>query len=80
MVGEDARNEISKLWAGQATKNWSVNCSVEPLGAHWNEEMTNKEIYKQSMFGHIQTQKGKNELVKMWLCSNRGKTVGHEAS
>ena len=70
MVGGDARNEISKLWTGQATKKWLVNCSVEPLEAHWNEEMTNKEIYKRSIFGYIQTQKYKNELAKMWLCSN----------
>ena len=42
MVGCEAGNIISKLCASQATKNGSVNNSAEPLGAHWDEEMTNK--------------------------------------
>ena len=42
MVGGEAGDAISKLGAIQATKNGSVNCSAKPLGAHWDEEMTNK--------------------------------------
>ena len=59
---------IKKLCNGQATKNGWVNCSTDPLGAHWDEEMTNKEILKQSAFGCVQTQKSKNKLAKMQFC------------
>ena len=44
IVGGEPGDVISKLCTGQATKNGSVNRSTEPLGAHWDEEMTNKEI------------------------------------
>ena len=39
MVGGKAGNVISKLCAGQATKNESVNRFAEALGAHWDKEM-----------------------------------------
>ena len=42
MAGGEAGNVISKLCAGQATEKGSVNCSAGSMGAHWNEEMTNK--------------------------------------
>ena len=42
MVGGEASNAISKLWASQTTKNGLVNRSAEPLGAHCHEEMANK--------------------------------------
>ena len=42
MVGGKAGNVIRKLCAGQATKKGLVNRSAELLGAHWDEEMTNK--------------------------------------
>ena len=38
----EAGNAISKLCAGQATENVLVDCSAEPLGAHWVEEMANE--------------------------------------
>ena len=45
MAGGEAGNVISKLFVGQTTQNGSVNCSTEPLGAHWEEELlANKEI------------------------------------
>ena len=44
MVGGEAGNVISKLCAGQTTKNRSANRSAEPLGAHQDEEVANKEI------------------------------------
>ena len=44
MVGGDTGNEISKLCTSQVTENGSVNRSTEPLGAHWDEEMANKDI------------------------------------
>ena len=42
MVAGEAGDVISKLCAGQLTKNGSVYCSAELLGAHWHEEMINK--------------------------------------
>ena len=42
MVGGETGNLINKLCAGQATKNGSLNCSAETLGARWDEEMKNK--------------------------------------
>ena len=42
MVGGVPSNGINKLCAGQAIKNGSVDRSVEPLGAQWDEEMANK--------------------------------------
>ena len=39
-VGE-VGNAISKLCAGQATKNVLVNGSAEPVGAHWDGEKAN---------------------------------------
>ena len=44
MVGGEVSNVISKLQAGQATKNGSVNCSAEPLGAQRDEEVENEDI------------------------------------
>ena len=41
MVGGKA-GVIIKLCTGQATKNGSVDCSAEPSGAHWDEEMAKK--------------------------------------
>ena len=79
MAGGEAGNVISKLFVGQTTQNGSVNCSTEPLGAHWEEELANKEIQKRSIFGHIPTQKYKNELAKMQFYSNRDKIIGREA-
>ena len=43
MVRGEAGNIISKLCAGQATKNGSVNRSAEPLGAHRDEEAANNK-------------------------------------
>ena len=42
MAGGEAGNVISKLCAGQATEKGSVNYSAGSMGAHWDEEMTNK--------------------------------------
>ena len=42
MAGGEAGNVISKLCVGQATEKGSVNCSAGSMGAHWDEEMTNK--------------------------------------
>ena len=42
MVVGEAGNAISKLCAGQATKNKWVGRSAETLGAHWDEEMAEK--------------------------------------
>ena len=44
MVRGEAGNVISKLCTDQAAKNGSVNCSADPLGAHRDEELANKEI------------------------------------
>ena len=44
VVGAQTGNVINKLCVGQATENGSVNRSVEPLGAHRDEEVANKEI------------------------------------
>ena len=35
----EAGDVISKLCASQATKNGSVDLSVDPFGSHWDEEM-----------------------------------------
>ena len=42
MAGGEAGNAISKLCPSKATKNGSVNRSVESLGAHEDEETANK--------------------------------------
>ena len=42
MAGRLAGNATRKLRSSQATKIGLVNCSAEPLGAHWDEEMANK--------------------------------------
>ena len=44
MVGGEVGNVINKLYPGQATKNGSVDHCAEPLRAHWDEEVANKEI------------------------------------
>ena len=41
MVVDEKGNTMSKLCAGQATKNGWVGHSAEPSDAHWDEEMTN---------------------------------------
>ena len=42
VAGRLAGNATSKLCTSQATKIGLVNCSTEPLEAHWDEEMANK--------------------------------------
>ena len=42
MIGGEAGKVTSKLCAGQATKNRSVDRSAGLLGAHCDEEMANK--------------------------------------
>ena len=42
MVGGEASDAISKLYAGQATKNVLVIGSAEPMGAHWDREKENR--------------------------------------
>ena len=42
MVGGEASNAISKLCAGQVTKNKQVDRSAEPFVAHWDGEMANE--------------------------------------
>ena len=73
MASGEACNAIGKLCAGRTTKIVWVDCAAESLVAHWDGEMPNKETQKRGMFGYIQTQKDKNELVKMSFCSNRDK-------
>ena len=69
---------ISKLCASQATKNGSVDCSAEPLRAHWDEEMAKKWDTETK---HVQTYsdyKIKDELAKMQFCWNWNKIVGRK--
>ena len=42
MVDGKAGNAISKLCTNWVTKNVQVECSAEPFGADWNEEITNE--------------------------------------
>ena len=42
MVGGEAGNNTMTKWcAGQVTENGQVGHSSEPLGARWDEELTN---------------------------------------
>ena len=36
-----ASHAISKMCAGEATKNVFVDCAAEPAGAHWDGEIAN---------------------------------------
>ena len=65
MVGGKAGNVISKLCTGQATKKGLVNRSAEPLGAHWDEEMTNKWNTETK---HVRT--FSNSKIQKWTGNN----------
>ena len=58
MVGGKTGNKISKLCAGQATKNVLEDGSTEPVWAHWagTEKRQMDEAQKRNLFRHLKTE------------------------
>ena len=75
IASAEAGNAICIFCAGQATKIVWVDCSAEPLVAHWYEEMANKPWKKEHVQACLKLKIIKSQLAKM-SCAFKSKRSG----
>ena len=79
----EAGHGNNELCAGQATKNVLVDCSAEPVGAHWDRMIAKTRNIEWNIFIHSKTQTcmKRRKCNCLWklkqnsLCGEAGKAI-----